>query len=275
MNIDQLNCINQQTLSRINEFRKEKLNFKDRIREHSILKHKFPYFGYVSCRSGLIDFLLFHANDDVVAWDYLWFGDDAYEKEIISVWLEWCREPSLVYDVGAYTGVMSVLAALSNSETNIHLFEPIDRTVERAKINIRSNGIGKQVKLHNKAVSDRGGSEKINLYRNEDFLGTGNSIYNKDIEVVDEKTIQCVMLDEHLPELSPTIVKIDVEGHELACLIGMKNTLRRSKPKMIIEVWEHTRNEVLGFLNELGYQCVPFEKTESRVMNFKCTPVGV
>ena len=39
-----------------------------------------------------------------------------------------------------------------------------------------------------------------------------------------------------------------------------------------VEVWEHTRTEVLSALSELGYSCTPFEYDERHVMNFMCVP---
>lgn len=263
---------NERTLARIETFRPDYSAGKATFDDFSKLKHEFPYFGFVPCRSGAIDFVLFHANDDIVAWEYLWFGPDHYEKPIVATWLEWCREPALVYDIGGYTGLMSVLAALANRETTVHLFEPMDRTVERAKINVKANGVDRRVKLHNKAASNEAGEASINLYREENFLGTGNSIYDKNIPIQDVKKIQCVRIDDHLSGLSPQIVKIDVEGHELACLRGMLGTIKTARPKMIVEVWEHTRWDVLSLLSDLDYVCTPFEANERRVMNFKCLP---
>lgn len=273
MKIDNLDLLNRRALDRISKFRENYHSRLESYEDFSKIKHQFPYFGYVSCKASDIEFLLFHANDDVVAWEYLWFGADAYEREILGVWLDWCRSAVVVYDIGAYTGLMSVLAALANSGSRVHLFEPMERTIERAKINIKSNLVEGQVKLHNRAASNVCGNEVIKLYRNEDFLGTGNSIYDKSLKVFDEKVIRCVTIDDHLKGVRPDVVKIDVEGHELACLHGMEKTLKESRPKMIVEMWEHSRKEVLAYLSGLGYECSPFEKNEKRVMNFKCVPV--
>jgi len=270
--LQQIDKQNNRTLKKIAAFRKDYAQNKTDFNAFSLLKHKHPFFGFVPCQAASTDFTLFHANDDVVAWEYLWFGADQYETEIVTTWIQWCKESSLVYDIGAYTGLMSILAALSNKETQIHLFEPMDRTIERAKINIKANYVEQSIQLHNKAASDSEHEASINLYREENFLGPGNSIYDKNLPILDVKKIQCIKIDDYLPDLKPTIIKIDVEGHEKECLAGMIETIKRSRPKMIIEVWEHTRKEVLSQLTELGYECTPFEKKEVRVMNYKCLP---
>ncbi|MDX2274419.1 MAG: FkbM family methyltransferase [Hyphomonadaceae bacterium] len=267
-----LENVNRRTLARIEQFRADYAEGRATGEHFSKLKHEFPFYGFVPCRSGDTDFVLFQANDDVVAWEYCWFGADHYEKRILATWQKWCRDADLVYDIGAYTGLMSILAALVQPKATVHLFEPIDRTVERAKINVRANRVGKRVKLHNVAASDEATTASINLYRDEDFLGTGNSIYDKGKQVIGAKMIQCVRVDDYLKGLSPQVVKVDVEGHELACLNGMRETIERARPRMIVEVWEHTRSEVLALLQGMGYTCTPYEKAEIRVMNFRCEP---
>ena len=263
-----LNKINEKSLERIKEFRDKNGSFE----EFSRLKHEFPFHGFVECMAGNIDFLMFSANDDVVAWEYLWFGPDYYENEIVKTWLEWCESPGIIYDIGSYTGLMSILAAKCNKNNIIHLFEPMDRTIERAKINLKLNLIDKQVYLNNKACSNINKEEKIFLYRNENFLGTGNSIYDKDLHIHDTKIINCIKLDEYKTTEKPHIIKIDVEGHELECLLGLKETILSNKPKMIVEIWEHNREKILEILNSWGYDCEAFEKKNIRVMNFKCLP---
>ena len=241
--------------------------------EFSRLKHEHPVFGFVDCRAGGIDFALFHANDDIVAWEYLWYGEDAYEPEITATWLEWCRRAGVVLDVGGYSGVMSVLAAKASPRARVHLFEPMERTAERAKINLRANGVAPRVSVHARALSDEEGIAEIQLYRNEDFLGTGNALDPKPgRSPVGRKLIEKVRGDDYLGEIVPDVIKIDTEGHELACLRGLEGAIRRGRPKMIVEVWEATRAETLSMLETLGYACEPFEAQPRPVMNFRCEP---
>jgi len=265
---------NERTLERVAQFRVDYADGRATFDDFSKLKHEFPYIGFVPCSAGGIDFVIFHANDDIVGWEYLWFGDDHYERDIVGQWIAWCRaaERGAVLDIGGYTGLMSVLAAKANPNLRVHLFEPMARTVERAKINVYANYVRSQVKLHNKAASDVAGEAKINLYRNEDFLGTGNSIYDKKLEIRDVKIIETVRVDDLLPAAHPSVVKVDVEGHELSCLRGMEAMVKRSRPQMVVEVWEHTRDDVLALLRTWGYECVPFEDPGGRVVNYACTP---
>jgi FkbM family methyltransferase len=271
--IEAIDAANEQTLRAVADFR-ARLERGDASREQfSELKQKHRFIGFVPCRARGIDFALFAAHDDVVAWEYLWFGADAYEAELIGLWVDWCRtSPGLIYDIGGYTGIMSILAAKANAENQVHLFEPIDRTIERAKINSRANKVAGRVTLHNQAASDAAAEAKINLYRTDNILGTGNSLYDKGLEVRDIKTISCVRVDDELPALSPTVIKVDVEGHELAAIRGLQETIRRARPRMLVEIWEHNREGLLALLEELGYECTPLDSLDRRVVNYACVP---
>jgi FkbM family methyltransferase len=269
--LDGLARQNERCLAEVAEFRKRLASGLATPRDHAVIKQQYPYFGVLPCRAGGIDFVLFHAHDDVVGWEYLWFGDDGYEPEIVETWTGWAREARLVYDVGGYTGLMSVLAALANRQSQVHLFEPMERTVERAQVNLRLNGVAENVHLHDVAASDAAGEATINLYRPEQFLGTGTSLYDKGLKIHGVKTVHRVALDDLLPDGSPDLVKIDVEGHELAALRGLERTIARGRPRMIVEIWEHTRTDVLQLLDAWGYESASFEREESRVMNFRCS----
>ncbi len=269
--IDKIQNGNDKAIARARQFQQDSRPRSVKFADFSHLKHRVPYLAWCHVGAGQIDFTLFHANDDIVAWEYFWFGANGYEEQIVNTWLNWSSCKNTVLDVGGYTGLMSILAALSHPRTTVHLLEPMERTIERAKINMKANCVADQTTLHAKAASNKAGTETIYMPRDADFLGTGNSIFDKG-KTVDTHSIQCVRLDDELSDFSPSIVKIDVEGHELACLQGMEQMLTKHRPKMIIEVWEHTRAEVLKMLSNLGYGLTPFEAQERRVMNYRCIP---
>lgn len=52
--------------------------------------------------------------------------------------------------------------------------------------------------------------------------------------------------------LSPRVVKMDLQGLELAALAGMQETLARSRPVLMIEMGER-HEEIVAFLAERGY----------------------
>lgn len=264
---------NRQTLNRVVQFRREIGDAPISAEEFLKIANKHPYIGILPCFAAEAEFVMMLANDDVVARNYLWYGPDGYEPAIVNRWWNWCRKPGIVLDIGGYSGLMSILAALANSGNEIHLFEPIEGTCERARLNVKLNGFGHRICAHNIAASNRNGEAKINLFRpyNGSLHGTGSSLYSKDQEnkkVVETKSVVAQKLDDYIEDFQPSVVKIDVEGHELAVLQGMKKMLERSKPKMVIEVWQHTRSDVIRFLENMGYSLHQVERYCSPVNNF-------
>ncbi|MBS44916.1 MAG: hypothetical protein CMH83_17470 [Nocardioides sp.] len=236
------------------------------------LKHRYPYYGLVPCRAADVDFVMLQAQDDVVAWKYLWFGDDAHEPRLVRQWVRWARAARTVLDIGAYTGLMSVLAATVNPEARVHAFEPQRDVQRRTDTNLRLNRVLDQVRLRTRALSDRSGSVEMYRYRKNDVLGSGNTLEAKDdLRVRSTTVVRRAPLDTLMPQVAPDLVKIDTEGHELAVLRGAEQAFRRGRPNLLVEVWEHTRDEVLALLSSWGYEAVPYEKRVRPVMNFACT----
>jgi FkbM family methyltransferase len=266
---------NRRCLEEAQKFQERTRQGRTTPKEHATIKKEFPYYGFVPCRAAGIDFVLFHAHDDVVAWKFLWYGDDAHQRAVVEKWVECARSARLVYDIGGYTGLMSVLAALANPSLQVHYVEPIERTADRATLNVRLNHVADRVAIHNVAASAAAGSVQFNMYRQDSFLGTGNSVYDKGLPIKSVREVERVTIDGLLPGQAPDLVKIDVEGHELEVLQGMAAAVEKGRPRMIVEVWEHDRDQVLGLLDSWGYRWTPFDLVESRVMDFFAEPEDV
>lgn len=271
--IKQINERNAAVAEAARQFREDLKAGRASLADLPRLKQQYPSFGIFPCKAAGIEFVMFHAHDDLVVWDYIWLGEDGYERDLVNTWVDWCRKPGEVLDIGAYSGLMSILAARSHPENRVHLFEPLDRIIERANVNIKINGLGRRVTRHAVAASDRAEEVEIHLYRNENFLGTGSSIDAKGgKEVVATRMIRTVAVDDYLSGLSPRAVKIDVEGHELSVLNGMQQTIARARPHMIIEIWEKNREEVFRFLRNQGYELERAELQDRAVNNFIARP---
>lgn len=168
---------------------------------------------------------------------------------------------------------MSIIAALANPQCHVHAFEPVGRTVERMKINLRLNQLSRRVTVHTYAAAAEFGVEMINYYRHEDFLGTGNSINDKDEKVVSRHLIQTVNVDQYLGSQQRfDTIKIDVEGYELQVLNGLRQIIKRDRPRMVIEIWKHSSAEVLALLAEFSYDCTVVEAEFHRANNYFCLP---
>ncbi len=250
------------------EFRDGSKSFSD----FSNLKHKFPFHGFVKCETDNFSWVMFSAADDLVAMQYHWFGKNGYERETVKLWEDLCAKASCVLDIGGYTGMMSVVAALASNNSKVHYFEPMERIVERAQINFRSNKVNNRIIIHNIAVSDVDEEKTINLYRPENFLGTGSSLTEKpNKDVVTATRVRARCLDPMFTDEKVDVIKLDVEGHELQALRGMMNVLVRDKPQMIIEIWPHEYADVMRVFDGLEYKLERLDGKDGQVSNFYAT----
>lgn len=272
--ITQIDERNQQMLRAATQFQADLKIGKASLSDLPKLKQQYPSFGVMPCHAAGLDFVMFHAHDDIVVWEYLWRGPDGYETDLVRTWVDWCRKtPGDILDIGAYTGLMSILAARAHPENAVHLFEPLERIIERANVNVKLNGLGQRIQRHPVAASDSNDTAEITLYRGENALGTGSGIGVKANKVpVTTKTIPTVRIDDYLPDIRPTAIKVDVEGHELAALNGLERTIATNRPNMLIESWDHSRSEVLALMERHGYVMQRTEPEDRSVNNYIATP---
>ena len=71
----------------------------------------------------------------------------------------------------------------------------------------------------------------------------------------------------------PDLIRMDIEGGELAALQGMARTLADYSPDLIIEMLEDQRDELNDFLKYLGYTTYPIGR-ENRDWYATRKPVG-
>lgn len=251
-------------------------------------KNRYPYFGFVDVAVDDTHLLMFSANDDLVAMTYFWYGPSSYERMSLSLWLERARTARCVLDIGAFSGLYSLVAAAANAESRVFAFEPVRRTHGRLLLNVEANRFHGRVECLNLGVADQAGSARINQFRQGRNLGNGASILAKTgIEVTaSDELIHLVSVDAFVRErgLAPDLVKMDVEGAELLALAGMRETLTAYRPWMLVEVTPETAAAVVAVLDGLGYDCqviadaeqqlLPFTGEVGLVCNLLATPRG-
>lgn len=169
-----------------------------------------------------------------------WKGlDKSLEPETIWLWKELCKDISVVIDIGANTGLYSLLTRAINEHCKVIAFEPSVKTFNNLQQNIQLNNF--DIIAENVAVSNIDG--KSIFYDTKDGIQTSASLdirmKNPDADNVLAYEISTVKLDSyvaknHMPCID--LIKIDVELHEPEVTEGMKNILNAFRPFILIEV---------------------------------------
>jgi FkbM family methyltransferase len=142
--------------------------------------------------------------------------------------LHFLRSEDLFADIGANAGSYTVLAS-GHSGAQSLAFEPMPSTLTGLKKNIQVNKIQKKVELYPFALGDVKTSVRFSSN-----LDAENHVL-LDWEKTDETLVNVECFDDLcFPSKVPQLIKIDVEGYEMAVLKGMKQTLADKRLKAII-----------------------------------------
>jgi FkbM family methyltransferase len=181
-----------------------------------------------------------------------------YEPEVFEALRKYAGSGDLCLDIGAHLGYATILMSkLVGPKGRVISFEPMSETFRVLRENVLLNGLT-NVDVQASAVADRCGSIELLAPADQDLSWTpsitGYSVGCNSRSLI----VPVVTLDRFLesPRRSPSVIKIDVEGSELAVLMGACRTLAVFRPVLLIEVhgWgTPASQEVIRFLSQHGY----------------------
>ncbi|HEY5622334.1 MAG TPA: FkbM family methyltransferase [Gammaproteobacteria bacterium] len=83
----------------------------------------------------------------------------------------------------------------------------------------------------------------------------------------DEQVVPVVPLDDL--KLEPDIVKIDAEGFDYQVLVGMRNTIEKHRPYIMIEYTPEQMGDFESMFSELGYSMFVYDELKDRFSGFQ------
>lgn len=212
------------------------------------------------------DFIVNLSLSDHMQRRIFWMG--YYSREIVALLDKILQEGMTVIDVGANIGEITLVSARRvGARGRVHAFEPLSTIASTLRSHVRNNRL-EQVTLHRIGLSDRPGSATIFESFGQGIEGDehaglgsiyGNPLHQRALEEIELTTLDIFSESTRLKRID--LIKIDIEGAELPCLLGARNTLRHFQPLLIIEVQHESANvagyeatDILRFLSEFGYE---------------------
>ena len=163
------------------------------------------------------------------------------------------------FDIGANIGLYTWEVQKKFPNNKIISFEPDPKNFELLKMT-NSKIASSKVELQNFALSDIS-SEAEFL---QDNLTSATGTLEKEETPWIEKYLKSpskkiivytIKMDEFVRSKKiPSLIKLDVEGHELKVLHGAERTLHQSRPILIFESFPPNQEKVITFLAKKGYQ---------------------
>ncbi len=156
-----------------------------------------------------------------------------------------CDPHRVSLDIGADLGEFTI--AMAASSRSVIAFEP--RPAQARDLAAMFDAVGAAVRVEAVALSDEPGTIAMRVVESE----PGRSTIDTDNSLGDLTGDQIRVIDVPVKRLDDLnlddvgLVKIDVEGHELAVLRGAPETLARNRPAIVVEAEErHHRGAVAG-----------------------------
>lgn len=184
----------------------------------------------------------------------------AFEKFETELFKSLIREGMVVVDIGAYAGYYSLVAAnLVGEEGKVYAFEPNPENYVLLLKNLEMNRY-KNVTPAQKAIADRNGKTRL-------FLALENKGDNRLFDSKDGREsiiVDVTSLDDFFKERDyhVDVVKMDIQGSEMAALKGMTKILEKNDDlKILSEFWPSgirmsgaSPEEFLKKLMEFGFE---------------------
>lgn len=157
------------------------------------------------------------------------------ESEVLQTFLYKLKPDDIVWDVGASYGIYTIFSSLKVNDGNVVAFEPEKSTYKLLTKNIQLNNL-KNVTPLQIALGDIEGiaelhtSESANIGTHSLAVRTDYPVSGKGQKIQIQKGDDLV---KHNAILSPTAIKIDVEGAELNVLRGIETILSSTVLRLV------------------------------------------
>lgn len=189
--------------------------------------------------------------------------------------LEFLLKPdSVFFDIGTNKGEYAWYAEKLIEPKNIYLFEP------EKKLNRQLNAIFKSCHVYDTALSDSKGKH---LFKIPVINGVvDNCLSSLEVDNKEDNETEAIVyevktdtLDHFTQEkkVFPNLIKIDVEGHELAVLKGGEKYIALHCPTLIIEIEQRHHKgmnieTVFESFKHKGYHCYYYSKKQGRLFSY-------
>lgn len=197
-----------------------------------------------------------------------------WERQSLRVWAALSKRANVVLDIGANTGVFSLISQINNSSARIIAVEPIQINYELLELNLKKNNFS--ISVEQIALSNYDGS--ASMFMLKDRLNYMTSINDnryklhpevaRDAEVVevvvDVKPYQYLQNKYSIKNVD--LIKVDVEGHEFSVLDSMYLELKMSLPSIVVEIIsDDSANKINKLLEGLDYRYFSIDEVKNNL----------
>ena len=185
---------------------------------------------------------------------------DFYEDKQIKYLSKIFKKNTINYffDIGANSGIYSLVMSKQFPKISILSFEPVKSTFKKLNKNLTLNPKLKNIKRYNYGLSNINSKLKMKALFKKNFIQSGGYgvVNNKDnIKNLHTEFAVFKKADDKFKYKRKTIcLKIDVEGHEIFVLDGLKNIFKNNKIFLQIEILPDNFIKTNKWLSNFGFK---------------------
>jgi FkbM family methyltransferase len=166
----------------------------------------------------------------------------AFERRTIAAYSRYVGPGSIVFDIGANIGAHTLpLAVRVGATGHVYAFEPVRWARNKLQANLGLNGsLTDRVTVHQLLLTERDGAPVPATIHASWPLGSAAGVHpalrarRLPTDGAGAVTVDSFVSAEQLTRLD--LIKLDVDGHECSVLRGARNTLRRFRPVIVLEL---------------------------------------
>ncbi len=196
-----------------------------------------------------------------------WTNTYLDEKVSMKLWNKLSEKSNWIFDIGANTGMFSILGKSMNPKATVHAFEPITRIFARLKENVEMNHL--DVNLHEIAMSNESGTAKIfdiaSDHHYHASLKESEVAHHEGVTYTEIKTDTLNNFVGSVNAEGCDLMKIDVEGFEIEVINGALDVIKKYRPSILIEVKnDENAAEIEILLSGLDYRYYDIDEVNAK-----------
>jgi len=212
---------------------------------------------------------------DQVSKAVYYHGWSAYEHPLLALFTAavFLAKDGLFLDIGANTGIYSLLVRTIRPSMGAHAFEPFPPVAKVLRDNVALSGFVHEIAIIECAVSNVAAIADLFIPTQEHGLvemsaSLSQTFKSRHSEIVKVPTIRvddyCLSYQQNI-----SLIKIDVEGTEDLVLQGAIDTITRCRPLIVCEIFNTSKTwpQMKMLLESCSYRLASVSQTSVRVCN--------
>ena len=161
-------------------------------------------------------------------------------------------------DIGANSGIYSLIIGNKFNKIKIKSFEPVKKTITEFKNNLKLNKQLKNIKLYEFGLSNKNSRLLMKAKVRDGFIqSSGFGVVKK------KDNLKNLYIEKNIFKIGDSIVKlknkdisikIDAEGHEYEVLQGLKNLINNNRIFLQVEIFNKNFNKTNKYLEKQKFK---------------------